>query len=72
MVEAAGIEPLQPGNSNPKMTHDFGFYGMKTSELPRGYLSPGVLPSLGDILETLWQHAELSEVPHTVGRRTPS
>ena len=55
MVEAAGIEPLFPVNTNPMMSHDFGFYDMKTFELPRRFDSPGVLPSLGDILETLWR-----------------
>ena len=52
MVEAAGIEPVYTANTNLMMVHDFGFYDMKTIELPRRYLSPGVLPSLGDILET--------------------
>jgi hypothetical protein len=54
MVEAAGIEPLSPTNTNPMMANDFGFYDMKASELPRRFESPGVLPSLGDILETLF------------------
>ena len=44
MVEAAGIEPLLPANTNPKMVHDFGSYDMKTSELPRRFESPGVPP----------------------------
>jgi len=35
MVEAAGIEPLLPSNLNPMMANDFGFYDMKTFELPR-------------------------------------
>ncbi len=52
LVEAAGIEPLLPTNLNPMMANDFGLYDMKTFELPRRFESPGVLPSLGDILET--------------------
>ena len=52
LVEAAGIEPCQAVITNPMMTHDFGFYVMKSSELPRRFESPGVLPSLGDIMET--------------------
>ena len=35
------------------MSHDFGFYIMQTFELPRRFYSPGVLPSLGDRMETL-------------------
>jgi hypothetical protein len=34
MVEAAGIEPLFPLNPNPTMANDFGFYRVKTFELP--------------------------------------
>ena len=52
MVEAAGIEPLLPLNPNPMMVHNFGFYDIKTIDLPRRFESPGVPPSLGDILET--------------------
>ena len=59
MVEAAGIEPVLNVNTNPVMSHDFGFYDMKTFELPRRFESPGVLPSLGDIMET----AEASPKP---------
>ena len=40
MVEAAGIEPVRTVNLNLMMVHDFGFYDMKTFELPRRYLSP--------------------------------
>ncbi len=42
MVEAAGIEPLFPVNTNPMMSHDFGFYCVKTNALPRRFDSPGV------------------------------
>ncbi len=42
LVQAAGIEPLLPANLNPMMAHDFGFFGMKTIELPRRFLSPRV------------------------------
>ena len=52
MVEAAGIEPLFPVNPNPMMANDFGFYCVKTFELQRRFDSPGVLPSLGEIVET--------------------
>ena len=47
------FEPLFPTNPNAMMANDFGFYDMKTNELPRRFESPGVLPSLGDILETV-------------------
>ena len=57
-MEAAGIEPLFPLNSNPMMANDFGFYCVKSLELQRLVDSPGVpssplesSPSLGDILE---------------------
>ncbi len=53
LVEAAGIEPLFLTNPNAMMANDFGFCVMKASELPRRIESPGVLPSLGDILETV-------------------
>jgi hypothetical protein len=59
-VEAAGIEPFSPTNPNPMVANDFGFYCVKTFELPRRFFSPGVPsslpwspPSLGDILETV-------------------
>ena len=56
LVEAPGIEPLLPLNPNPMMANDIGFYDMKTFGLPRRIESPGVLPSLGDIMETLQVH----------------
>jgi len=46
------FEPVSPTNPNPMMAHHFGFYDLNTIELPRRFFSPGVLPSLGDILET--------------------
>jgi hypothetical protein len=46
------VKPVSPVNPNPMMANDFGFYVMKASELPRRFESPGVLPSLGDIMET--------------------
>jgi hypothetical protein len=52
LVEAAGIEPFSPLNPNPMMANDFGFYCVKAFGLQRRFDSPGVLPSLGDILET--------------------
>ena len=52
-MEAAGIEPLLLKNTNPTMANDFGFYDMKTFELPRRFESLGDLPSLEDNLETL-------------------
>jgi len=58
MVEAAGIEPLFPVNTNPMMANDLGFYDLKTYESPRRFDSPGVLPSLGDILETIWNSSQ--------------
>jgi hypothetical protein len=36
------IEPLFPVNTNPMMANDFGFYYMKTFELPRRFESSGV------------------------------
>ena len=45
MVEAAGIEPLFPVNTNPMMVNDFGFCDMKNIELPCRFESPGVLSS---------------------------
>jgi hypothetical protein len=51
LVAAAGIEPVRPENPNLLMARDFGCYNMKTMELPRRFESPGVPPSLGDILE---------------------
>ena len=54
-----GNRTLVTLNPNPMVVHDFGLYGVKTIELPRRFFSPavppqspGVLPSLGDILET--------------------
>ena len=35
LVEAAGIEPFSPVNTNPMMVHDFGFYSKEIGELPR-------------------------------------
>ncbi len=49
---AKEFEPALPLNTNPMMVHDFGVYDMKSFRLPRRFESPGVLPSLGDILET--------------------
>jgi len=42
MVEAAGIEPFLTQNTNPMMSHDFGFYCLKNFELPRRFFSPRV------------------------------
>jgi hypothetical protein len=50
-VEAAGIEPFSPTNPNPMVANDFGFYCVKTFELPRRFFSPGVPSS--HILETV-------------------
>jgi hypothetical protein len=57
-VEAAGIEPLFPINTNPMMANDFGFYRVKTLELPRRFDSPGVPYSLlesSPVLEIYWR-----------------
>ena len=55
---AAGIEPVQTQNPNPLMAYDFGFYDMKTIELPRRYLSSRV-PSRplesSTVLEIFWR-----------------
>ena len=58
MVEAAGIEPVLPKNTNPMMANDFGFYRVNAIELQRRIDSPGVPPSLGDILETVLHNRE--------------
>jgi hypothetical protein len=42
VVEAAGIEPLSPVNSNPMMAHEFGLCCAKTFALRRRFDSPGV------------------------------
>ena len=42
MVEAAGIKPLFPLNTNPMMAYDFGLYLLKILELRRRFESPGV------------------------------
>jgi hypothetical protein len=58
MVEAAGIEPLSPVNTNPMMANDFGFYCVKTFELPRRFDSPGVPCSpleSSPVLEIFWR-----------------
>ena len=41
-MEAAGIEPLFPANTNPMMANDFGVYRVKTFKLPRRFDSSGV------------------------------
>ena len=71
-MEEAGIEPTRRARLDLLMAHDFGFYEMRTIELPRRCLSPraplslvqspGVLPSRGDIVETLRPHAELVDL----------
>ena len=58
MVEAAGIEPVQTQNPNPMMAYDFGFYDMKTIELPRRFESPRVPSSpleSSPVLEIFWR-----------------
>ena len=42
LVEAAGIEPFSPVNTNPMMAHDFGLYCVITFGLWRRFDSPGV------------------------------
>ena len=57
-MEAAGIEPVLSVNPNPMMTHDFGFYDMRTIELPHRYSSPRVPSSpleSSPVLETFWR-----------------
>ena len=56
-MEAAGIEPALPLNTNPMMVHDFGFYDMKTFRLPRRFESPRVPSSpleSSPVLEIYW------------------
>ncbi len=58
MVEAAGIEPLLLKNTNPMMANGFGFYDMKTFELPRRFFSPRVPSSpleSSPVLEIFWR-----------------
>ena len=60
MVEAAGVEPAPPQNANWLMTRDFSSQVIANS-LPccqfvvlwSALLFSGVLPSLGDIVETV-------------------
>ena len=57
-MPAAGNEPLFPVNTNPMMAHDFGFFDMKTFELPRCFESPRVHSGLlepSPILEIFWR-----------------
>jgi hypothetical protein len=62
MVEAAGIEPVILTNSNPMMANDFGFYCVKTFELPRRFESPGVPSSpleSSPVLEIFWRRHDV-------------
>ena len=52
MVEAAGVEPAPPQNANWLMARDFRRNPLEIRCLPENSLCSGVLPSLGDILET--------------------
>src|SRR6266705_5001312 len=51
-VEAAGVEPAPPQNANWLMARDFRRNLLETRCLVVNSLSSGVLPSLGDIVET--------------------
>ncbi len=53
MVEAAGVEPAPPPNADWLMARDFRRNGLTTGCLVVNLLSSGVLPSLGDIVETV-------------------
>jgi hypothetical protein len=56
--EAREFEPLFPVNTNPMMANDFGFYLVKTHELPRRSDSPGVPSSpleSSPVLEIFWR-----------------
>jgi hypothetical protein len=48
------------------MANDFGFYCANPFELPRRFESPGVLPSLGDILETMKWRRGTGEIDSTI------
>jgi len=52
MVEAAGVEPASPGNANWLMARDFRRNLLEIRCLVVNSLCSGVLPSLGDIVET--------------------
>ena len=39
-LDAVGIGPWSPVNTNPMMANDFGFYCVKTLELARRFFSP--------------------------------
>jgi hypothetical protein len=41
-MEAGGVEPFSPTSPNQMMANDFGFYCVKSLELPRRFFSPGV------------------------------
>ena len=52
MVEAAGVEPAPPQNANWLMARDFRRNSLEMRCLLGDSLCSGVLPSLGDIVET--------------------
>ena len=55
-----------PLNLNPMMMHDFGFYCVKTLELPRRFDSPGVPSSpleSSPVLETFWRRPTINPRP---------
>ena len=52
MVEAAGVEPAPHPNANWLMARDFRPHSLKIRCLVINSLCSGVLPSLGDIVET--------------------
>jgi hypothetical protein len=62
IVDAAGIDPFQTQNPNPMMAHDFGFYGMKTFELPRCFFSLESSP----VLEIFWRRRNHVTTPGSV------
>jgi len=58
-LNAVGIEPLFPLNTNPMMANDLGIYCLKTFELRRRFDSPGVPYSpleSSPVLEIYWRH----------------
>ena len=55
LLEAAGIEPLFPINTNPMMSHDHGFYCRRVIEFARRFEFPPVPWSPPPFLEIYWR-----------------
>ena len=68
MVEAAGVEPAPPRNANWLMARDFRRNTLEIRCLPGDSLCSGVLPCLGDMLDTVdsgWLPSLIKPAPTT-------